>query len=315
MSVTTRLEHELGDALERAQRFVDEHETEVSLEYDVELEAANHLHRIWIQGGAVREHVVAFLALCDAQRPGGGWGETRDDEASRTRQTAFATQMLIRASRQIAEPRLVESVQRGLDALVAAQHEDGSWRDDRWHELDATSVSVGTLLFAVNQGETATDKRRRALDHGMAFVERERNPEGLWSHRPGGSPVEITAHFLQKLVPYGSPSDVIVRAMEGVLHLQDPVGYWDGADVDATCDALRALMLGASTPLAEKLRARVGDAAGQAFGWLLGVERDGGWGRAAGATPNVLYTCDVIDSILKLRLFHHEPARLVTCYR
>jgi hypothetical protein len=306
---------ELRAFYERASRFVEEHIEESSLAHDVEFEASNHLYRVWVQTGTVDEHVDELLALCDVQHDDGGWGDRRDDSKSRMRQTAFATQMLIRAWRARREERFLASIERGLDHIVVRQHGDGHWEDDRWHLLDATSVSVGTLIFAVNEPRTATDERRGALDRGMEFVYAQRFPDGLWYHKPKGSPVEITAHFLQKLVPYGSPKEMVGRAMEGVLERQHPDGHWDKQDVDSTCDAVRALMLGASTELGHDLRPDVEEASDRGLAWLLAAEQDGGFGSRPWHPPKVLYTCDVVDTALKYEIFHDDPDRLVTYYR
>jgi hypothetical protein len=304
---------ELTSTVLRLRRFVDEHSREWSLRYDSSLEATNHVLRVLVQDGTVAGYRDELGLLCAHQHADGGWGDRRDDAVSRTRTTAFATQMLLRANRVLHNPELKESVDRGVCFLLARQRPDGGWEDDRWHHLDATSVSVGTLLFASRDPDP--DARVvPALRRGMSYVLGRRRNDGMWYHRPRSSPVEITAHFLQKVVPYGGSPDTVVPAMEGLLARQHPEGHWDAENVDSTCDAVRALFLSAQAVGNEGLVARVLQAGELTARWLVNAVTDGGLGPRPKRKPRVLFTCDGIDALFKLQKFRGPADSLHALY-
>jgi squalene cyclase len=305
MSATDR-----GDKfLRSAYAFIDEHPEEWKLEYDVDLEVLNHVLRVRIQDGSINQHVSHVRALCQIQHDDGGWGDTRDDPVSRLRSTAFCTQMLLRANRVLKDDSIATTIKRALQFILEQQEDNGGWRDHKWHFLDATSVSVGTLLFAVNE-PTANEDQRQALQRGMDFIVSQQHSNGLWYYRPTASPVTITAHLLQKCATFGSPEPVIVPAVKQLLALQAAAGHWDQEHIDHTCDATRCLMLSASTDHVKLLGPAVLEASGRAVGWLLDSVSDGGLGDRPGQKPHVERTCDGIDTLLKFRRFQSQHEML-----
>jgi squalene cyclase len=310
--------HDVEGFLEDAQRFVERSRDRWSLDGDVDMETFNHLARVWVQLGTAADHADELRRLAALQHEDGGWGDRRDDPRSRGRTSAFSCQMLLRVRRALADPAIDAAVERGLDFLTDRQQGDGSWTDDRWHVLDATSVSVGTLIFAVREpgvpaGTLAT--RQASLDRGMRFVLDQRRDDGLWSHKPTSSPVEITAHLLQKCVLHGVPAEVVEQGCRGLLDLQEPDGDWDRANTDSTCDVVRCLMLASEHEDGAGLRDEIDEACDRAMGWLLDVAQDGAVGVRPGRPPSVLYTCDVIDTALKYRAHHQERQALAGFYR
>jgi squalene cyclase len=302
-------------SLRQAERYVADHEEQWTPTRNVDFETLNHLMRVWVQGERIGDHRTEVEAACDAQHEDGGWGDRRDDAQSQVRSSAFCCQMLLRANRTLNSERLGKTIEQGLDFLVAQQEADGGWSDKRWHRLDATSVSVGTLIFAA-----AEPYRRasyvRALDHGMSFVAQERAGDGMWYHKQTASPVEITAHLLQKVALYGDGSDDITRAIAGLLERQDREGHWDKSDVDSTCDALRSMMLAVGVPGGKGMADDVVTATDRGIAWIGSVQAsDGGYGVRPSRPSKVLYTCDVIDTLLKYRAFASGAGSLVGFYR
>jgi squalene cyclase len=197
-----------------------------------------------------------------------------------------------------------------------SQLEDGSWHDLRWHFWDATSVSVGTLIFLVYE-PWATPAHREALAQGTHFIIEGQQPDGGWYSELTASPVDTTAHLLQKCILLGVSESVTVPAVELLLSLQHADGYWDGQNVDHTCDAIRCLMLAASSDPGKQYALSVLEASNRALSWLMSCAVDGGVGAYPDSEPNVLFTCDAIDTVLKFQLFHsaYADSTMVSLYR
>jgi hypothetical protein len=306
----------LNRFLSKAEAFLNERRADWDLlgPDDIELETFNHVLRAWIQSGATAQHLAILHRLAAAQHADGGWGDTRDDRRSKTRTTAFVSQMLMRCDRQLASEAFRETARRGVGFLLRTQRPDGSWDDHKWHYLDATSVSVGTLLFAVREpwaGGTEAD----ALKRGMGFVAAEQKDDGLWYHKSRSSPVEITAHFLQKIIPYRGFDQNVAVAMQGLLARQDADGHWDHENVDSTCDATRALMLGIASSADAAMIAGAKGAVERAMTWLLAAARDGSVGARPAQRPSVLYTTDAIDTVWKYRQFIQDGNVILENYR
>lgn len=308
------LDAELDEFLRSAYHFVGAHPEEWRLDENVDLEVTNHVLRVYIQDGTIAAHAEHVLALARLQREDGGWGDHRDDRESQLRSSAFCAQMLLRANRELRDAELSSTIQRALSFILARQLEDGSWRDHRWHLLDATSVSVGTLLFAVNE-PFATDAHRRALQAGMQFVLSQQQPDGLWHYKPTASPVTITAHLLQKCATHGCGDDFVARSGRALMALQDPAGHWDKENTDHTCDSSRCLMLAAATTADRAFIAEVEQTVQRALRWLLDSARDGALGDRPGHTPHVERTCDGIDTILKYRRFRTQCEGMLAFWR
>ena len=301
--------------LGRAERYVVDHEEQWTPTRDVDFETLNHLMRVWVQGERIGEHRTEVEAACRAQHEDGGWGDRRDETQSQVRSSAFCCQMLLRANRTLNDERVCEAIERAFDFLVAQQEIDGGWSDRRWHRLDATSVSVGTLIFAIREPYRCA-AYAQALGRGMSFVAEARASDGLWYHKPTSSPVEITAHLLQKVALYNEGSKDIGRAISGLLEHQDEEGHWDKRDVDSTCDALRSMMLAVGVPGGNELRDDVVTATDRGIAWLGSVQAsDGGYGVRPDRPTKVLYTCDVIDTLLKYNAFASGVGSLVGFYQ
>jgi prenyltransferase/squalene oxidase-like repeat protein len=300
--------------ISNAYDFIQTHPEEWNLDNDVDLEVLNHVLRVYIQDGTIAAHRETVLRLCENQHTDGGWGGTRDDGESRLRSTAFCAQMLVRANRTLAESAVTGTIRRAVDYIVGQQLADGSWRDHRWHLLDAVSVSVGTLLFVVNEPYT-TPADRQSLDRGMAFVRGQQQPDGAWYYKPTASPVTISAHLLQKCVTYGYGADVCVPPLRVILALQDRAGHWDRENIDHTCDASRSLMLTASTPVGRELVEPIHAAAERALSWVIDAAADGGLGDRPKHKPHVERTCDGVDFALKFGRFETERQNMLAFWR
>ena len=301
--------------LARAEAFLEQRAPDWNLlgADDIDMETFNHVVRAWIQSGAVERHLPLLRRLVEAQHLDGGWGDTRDDTRSKTRATAFTSQMLLRCDLQLGGSEFREPVRRAVGFLLRTQRPDGSWDDHKWHYLDATSVATGTLLFAVKQpwaGAAETD----ALNRAMAFVLSQQRSDGLWYHKSRGSPVEITAHFLQKIIPHAGAGQTVKAALRGLLKRQHPNGHWDHENVDSTCDAVRALMLGTVSAGADMARETSG-AIDRAMRWLLAAAETGAVGARPGHRPSVLYTTDVIDTVWKYRQYGGSEGAILQNYR
>ncbi len=301
--------------LERAERYVVENEKQWAPTTNVDFETLNHLMRVWVQSERISEHMTEVEAARAAQHEDGGWGDRRDEAQSQARSSAFCCQMLLRANRTLNDDRVTEAIRRALDFLMAQQEADGGWTDKRWHRLDATSVSVGTLIFAVKEPYRCA-RYAQSLERGMSFVAKARSSDSMWYHKATASPVEITAHLLQKVALYGNGSGDVDRAISGLLERQDEEGHWDKRDVDSTCDALRSMMLAVGVPGGEELVEEVATATDRGIAWLGSVQAgDGGYGVRPDRPSKVLYTCDVIDTLLKYGTFASGVGSLVGFYQ
>jgi squalene cyclase len=288
--------------------FVTSHPEEWSLDYDVEMETLNHLLRVRIQEGAAERYSSLFQDLCSIQHDDGGWGDTRDEKESKLRTTSFSTQMVLRANRILRDSELKRSIERGLAFIVEHQEQDGSWLDPGWPVWDATSVSVGTLIFAANE-PWGKEIYLSALTEGIAFIVENQRPGGGWYSKATSYPIDTTAHLLQKCLLVDVSGERIERALQFLLQAQDQAGHWDKSNVDHTCDAVRSLMLAASHKAAAQYIAEIERASEKAIKWLMDCVVDGGLGSHPGVKPDVLFTCDGIDTALKYLAFKAERRR------
>lgn len=295
-----------------AYQFILEHSEEWSLKNDVDLEVTNHVLRVRIQDKTIQNFIQDVLSVCHVQNTDGGWGTTRDDEESKSRSSAFCVQMLLRANRYLNDPVIEKSILKGLDFIIAQQKDDGSWVDPTWHSLDATSTSVGTLLYAVNE-DFALNSYKEALKKGMDYVQSNRHDNGLWYYKESGSPVTITAHLLQKCATYFGDSEKNDLSIRKLIELQHSDGHWDNGNSDHTCDAIRAMMLASSQSRDKDIMNEVFYSSCKAIDWLnkISLKIGGGLGDKPGKPAHVERTCDGIDAMLKFQRFVEDNTQLI----
>ena len=227
-------------------KFIEDHPREWKLDYDVDLEVTNHVIRCKASDGTIDNYKNDVINLVECQNSDGGWGNTRDDTDSKVRSSALTIQMLLRSNRIIKDKVVLESISKGLEYLIVSQEEDGRWFDPTWHYLDAISVSVGTLLFAINEPQWSKKSYKDSLTKGIEYIKTQRDKQGLWFYKKSGSPVTITAHLLPKCVAFEGVQDIDKISAYSLIKLQSPEGHWDDLNTDHTCDSVRALMLTAS---------------------------------------------------------------------
>lgn len=313
MSSAMNPDHRIEQALEDGYAFLKAHHDEWDLHENCELEYTNHVVRTAVQGGVLDTLCPELpMRLAGCQNGDGGWGDHRDDDRTEARSTAFSVQMLIRAYRASGEQDLRTSIEQGVRCIVASQAPAGNWVDSSWHAYDATSTSVGTLLFARNEQWLAAAPIENALRRGIDYIVRARGDDGLWRFKPHGSAVEITAHLLPKCVSYRGWLAEDAVTLRGLLALQGADGSWDGGNTDHTCDALRASMMAGGMSRDTALARDVAAAAERAVGWLLALSEaaGGGLGDRAGTPAHSERTADLIDSLLKYKQFKRDSAQM-----
>jgi len=299
--------------LKNAYEFIDSNKHEWKLNNDVDLEVVNHVLRLRAQNNSVLLFIDDVIDLCNCQNSDGGWGNTRDDLNSKVRSTAFSIQMLIRTNRVLNNDKVSQSITDGLNFVLSNQQADGSWADPTWHHYDAASVSIGTLLFAVNENMHDNNKYKTSLEKGIKYIKSQRYSDGLWYYKKSGSPVTITAHLLPKCVTFEGASDVDKMSVRNLIALQDPEGQWDDCNTDHTCDAIRAMMLTAGKADSKELFIDVYNSSIKALSWLINVSEDigKGLGDKPGRPAHVERTCDGVDAILKFHQFIEKPKNMV----
>ncbi|MBI2190843.1 MAG: terpene cyclase/mutase family protein [Planctomycetes bacterium] len=271
------------------------------------LDVVNHVFRVLTQEDAIQEHLDAAQAMTRCQHESGGWGEFSNDPEDKIREAAFCVRNLVRANRRFRNPDVAESVRRGVRYLLQKQMPDGSWFDPLWGQSDATSISLGALIFARHE-RIFESETHSAVERGIQFAAGMQSEDGGWydprfKQEVRLSPVAWTAHILPKVVVYRGESETSRKGLRLLAQNIGENGAWDKDDVDHTCDAGRALILGcivlqerAYSPLIE-----------QAIAWLLQARNsDGLWGPKPGARSNLLMSCDVFDTFQKYRLYLRE---------
>lgn len=271
------------------------------------LDLVNHVLRVILQVGLLEGYVDEFAALASCQHPDGGWGDVSSEGYSGVRNTCFAARNLIRASREVDGDDLRPGIERAVRLVMERQNADGSWPDRRWGTRDATSSSMGLLLYSVQEdwGERTADLHAAAaaaLRRGAEYLCSTQEPDGSWADDSAyEAPVGPTAHLLPKMVLYrGEARPEIRSAIAFLVGQQDVDGSWDRQHVDHTCDATRALLLTHSILPAADLRPTV--TAG--VQWLAAHPNDdGGWGVRPGKPSSLIMTCDVLDCFSKYQAY------------
>jgi hypothetical protein len=284
------------------------------------LEVSNHVLRVLIQMDMAPAFKNEFYALLNLQKEDGGWGEYTDSKESSIRVSAFAGQMLLRANMIFKTDEFTSSVCDCISFLLNNQKKDGSWQDKRWHRFDATSVPTGTLLFAVNNGystcgEYSAADLKQALKNSMHFIETAQNEEGLWIVKQKGvATIESTAHLLQKCITYGCSMELLNRGINALLLEQHEEGFWAGGNVDATCDVSRCLLYFNSMFTFNPYFSKIEKAVANSINWLLDISVEGTLGDRPGSRPNVLVTCDFIDTACKYLLYIEQKSKMRALY-
>ncbi len=159
--------------------------------------------------------IVRDLPFCD-------FGEVIDPPSADV--TAHVIEMLAALKRSNA---------RGLDWLLAAQEDDGSWFG-RWgvNHVYGTGAAVPALIAA---GVPATDERIR---RAVRWLEDHQNPDGGWGEDcrsyddlswigRGESTASQTAWALLAMDAAGERSPAVRRGVNWLVSTQQPDGSWD----------------------------------------------------------------------------------------
>lgn len=312
-----QLDERMNLYLLKANQFIEENFQDWNLEFDVDLEVTNHVLRCKASDQTVSCYQDTIMRLIECQNGNGGWGDMRDDSISKVRSSAFTIQMLLRSNRILKNPIVSKAINRGLDYLLSQQDSEGLWFDPTWHYLDAMSVSVGTLLFAVNETEWSTDIYKNSLRKAINHIRTQRDREGLWFYKKTGSPVTITAHLLPKCVTFEGVQPIDRLSVYSLIKLQNREGHWDDCNTDHTCDSVRAMMLTASRENSQALYNVVYESTCTAIVWLLDTSEEIGCGLGdkPGLPAHVERTCDGIDTLMKFQKFCSDAQNLISFWK
>jgi len=311
------MQENLNKFLSTAYQFVSNNNYEWKLTNNVNLEVVCHVLRIRVQDKTIKKYAEDVLDLCKCQNSDGGWGNSKDDQESKLRSTDFSVQMLIRSNRVLKNLNILENINKGLGYIIKNQYLDGSWNDPSWHHYDATSVAVGTLLFATKEDNWSSACYTNNLAKGIAYIDSKRDEDCLWYFKKSGSPVVITAHLLPKCIAYRGITKKDLVTVKKLIALQHEKGYWNNTNVDHTCDATRAIMLVAGQAKDKEFYEEVYQAVTKALDWLVKVSEDigGGLGDFPEEKAHVEATCDGIDTVLKFNEFKKTPANMIHFWR
>lgn len=274
------------------------------------LDLTNHVLRVLAQEGAAEMARETCSRMTACQHADGGWGEFSSDEKSGIREAAFCTRNLVTLNRRLRDPEISASVDRAVAYLLAEQEAGGGWLDVLWGRSDSTSIALGALMLAGEDGVRPTDVPG-AVERGIAFACGMQAEDGGWydprfKQEERLSPVAWTAHILPKIVVYQGDSTAARKGLDLMAEAMDDDGSWDGGDVDHTCDSTRALIL-ASLVLDDN---RYEEKFTRGIQWLLANRNpDGLWAMVPGRPSNLLITCDAYDTLQKYRTYLRERGR------
>lgn len=271
------------------------------------LDPVNHVLRVIVQLGLVDEYKEEFEALAAAQHEDGGWGDSTGEAYSGVRNTCFAARNLIRANRKLDRNDLRERIERAIRFIMAQQDREGFFPDHRWGIRDATSSSMGLLLYAVKEQfngatEQIHNEARSCLQRASAYLEHTQAEDGSWPDDGAyEAPVGPTSHLLPKMVLFaGRSTQSVSAAVEFLRRSQEEDGSWDRQHVDHTCDATRGLLLTASVVPEYNL----GPVVEAGVRWLkTHPNSDGFWGTRPGKKTSLIMTCDVLDCFSKFEAY------------
>ncbi|HEU4753838.1 MAG TPA: prenyltransferase/squalene oxidase repeat-containing protein [Armatimonadota bacterium] len=274
------------------------------------LDTTNHVLRVLAQENAADMAREACARLLACQHEDGGWGEFSNDAKSGIREAAFCTRNLVTLNRRLNDPAITASVERAVRYLLAQQEPGGGWLDVLWGRSDSTSISLGALMLAAQDG-VLTAEARPAIERGIQFACGMQAEDGGWydprfKQETRLSPVAWTAHILPKIVVYQGDTEAARKGLDLMANAMDQDGSWDGGDVDHTCDSTRALIL-ACLVLNDY---RYEEKFTRGVRWLVANRNpDGLWSAEPGRPSNLLITCDVYDTFQKYRTYLNERGK------
>jgi hypothetical protein len=267
------------------------------------LDVVNHVLRVIVQLNLAPAYEEEFAALAGAQHPDGAWADHSLGTRGGIRNTCFSARNLIRANRILHRGDFHDAAERAARYVVARQNPDGSWSDLNWGPRDATSSSMGLLLYTVKEDWGAATSEIHAaafacLARAAAYLELTQSGDGSWSDTDDHEgTLGATAHLLPKLALYeGKQTPAVAAGVDLLVGSQEKDGSWDGGHTDHTCDAARALLLANSVIV----DARLADVIERGVRWLAeSANPDGLWGERPGEPSSLLIVCDVLDCFSK----------------
>jgi len=156
--------------------------------------------------------------------------------------TAMVLMALLRSS-AADEPRFTQTIQRGVDWLLAMQNRDGGWAAfdvdidnevltkvpfaDHNAMLDPSCADItARVIEALGDLDVAID--HPAVARGLDYLWRTQEPEGCWYGRWGVNYIYGTWQVLQGLKAIGHPMNApaLVRAADWLESVQQPCGGW-----------------------------------------------------------------------------------------
>lgn len=274
------------------------------------LDLTNHVLRVLAQERAAEMAWDACRRMLKHQHEDGGWGEFSNDVKSGIREAAFCTRNLVTLNRQLQDEEIAAGVERAVRYLLAHQEPGGGWLDVLWGRSDSTSIALGALMLAGQDGVLA-EQVKPAVERGVAFACSMQAEDGGWydprfKQEERLSPVAWTAHILPKIVVHQGDTPAARKGLALMAQAMEADGSWDGGDVDHTCDSARALILASlvlnDTGYEEKFTRGVQ--------WLLENRNpDGLWAMVPGRPSNLLITCDGYDTLQKYRTYLKEKGQ------
>ena len=267
------------------------------------LDVVNHVLRVIVQLDRVSEYEAEFTALARCQHGAGAWADHTLGARGGMRNTCFSARNLIRANRILRRDDFYAATEKAVRYVLDRQDADGFWPDRNWGPRDATSSSMGLLLYSLKEdwgpstGEIH-DAAQRCLARAAAHLEDTQSGNGAWEDTDDHEgALGATAHLLPKLALYeGRQTPAVAAGIELLARSQEPDGSWDHGHTDHTCDATRALLLSNSVVSDVRLPGVIE----RGVQWLVeSVNPDGLWGEHPGEPSSLLMLCDVLDCFSK----------------
>ena len=197
--------------------------------------------------------------------PPGGWAWT---DLSGGVPDADDTSGALLALSELGPPGWREAAQRGVKWLLDLQNDDGGWPTfcRGWGKLPFDRSAADLTAHALRALNACAPDSARAVENGLAFLERRQRPDGAWVPLWFGNqaapeqknPVYGTARVLECYADLGlADSEPAGRGTRFLLRAQNSDGSWGGApgvagSVEETGLALGALAGMPPTPEVRK---------------------------------------------------------------